>query len=133
MQDGWYYIKTWGQMKEEFGIGSTCAIACAACFTQAMEKSLPPHRCIEVRHSCWKNYAITDDMIASPCYAIGEDVMVRDTETGPWMGRKKYEGYTYDSEHQHSAGGGIWRYCKRFEPKNIEITCTINGEPVKLS
>ena len=82
MEDGWYKIKTWEEMKKEFGNTRGGNIDCEGTFTIDMEKEMPRNRIIKVENNSWSKYNISSDMIK--CKVEGNKTMCNEI-------LKKYE------------------------------------------
>ena len=139
MEDNWYYIKTWERMEEEFGFVGNGHIATYYRFTKQMEQDLPPTRCIYVKQSIWNTHknawCISEDMIETPAFKIGENVLVRDDNSQKWK-EKIFNGYLYNDEYPFKTLKSGYAQCKKDEqPKQpvIEITVKINNKECKLS
>jgi hypothetical protein len=68
MKDGYYRIKTWAEMEQEYGLASSVAIDCEWIFTIEMEQQMPEDRVIQVNNNCWKTennfWGISEEMTA---------------------------------------------------------------------
>ena len=94
--------------------------------------------------SCW---TVTPEMIAGYAFEYGEKIEVRESNDDPWekaffVAFRPGAKYPYCTVHHYYTGefqqgepylGGYYRYVRRIEKPNIEITAKINGKEVPLS
>ena len=140
LKDGWYYIRTWDDMKDQFGLKLSMVIKLSPSFTAEMEGLLPPIRCIKVVDGEWivynKEYRrhvthyITPEMVASPAYTIGKEYEFSDD--GIKWTNYIYTGFDFDC-NEHFTNGSVYKYCREIKSETIEITVRINGKEAKLS
>jgi len=64
MKNGFYRIKTWEEMEEEFGLDRNGSIKTERLFLRIMENEMPADRIIFVRNGEWSRWDITPDMNA---------------------------------------------------------------------
>jgi len=65
MKNGYYRIKTWKEMEDEFGLDKEEGfIKCENEFVGTMEEELPEDRIIEIKQGRWKVWSMSLDMTA---------------------------------------------------------------------
>lgn len=135
--NGWYYIKTWERMENEYGLDKrSFDIKCQHSFTKEMENELPPTRCIEITNGKWIGYSISDDMIETKAFKIGSRCLFRDKEIE--KGEGIYLGYNYGLCFPHAAktlwGNESFKYCEEIpeETKKDKLINDLNEKKEKL-
>ena len=80
LKDGWYYIRTWEDMKNNSYSYSKEEIIfrpdISQGFTKEMERRLPPTRCVFVvcgYYTLADKYKLTPEMVTSPAFTIGKE------------------------------------------------------------
>ena len=66
MKDGYYTIRTWEDMKEEFGLDHRGSITVPRTFTKEMEEDLPEDRSIYIKDDEWNGWSFSNEMIECP-------------------------------------------------------------------
>ena len=132
LKDGWYHIRTWEDMAEEFGL-SPCKRyinGTKYAFVDTMEDILPPTRCINIENGNWCGWTIEPYMVESPAFTIGKEYEFSDGGKA-WI-TGEYTGYQYGGGH-NSYHCVRWPHCREIPPKEPEIKLTIDGKEVILS
>lgn len=134
MKNGTYVVKSWAQMKVEFGLTKDGNCKVSRVWTKPMEKECLIHRHIEVKNNQWKHYNISDEMLLGPAFAIGAPVEVRDKNGEEWE-EDLFEGYRFSVSTIHPVQTltTVWRQVRAPQEPTIEITVKVNGTEKKLS
>ena len=137
LEDGWYYVKLWKDMKKEFGVDPDGDInARPYLFLREMEENLPPTRCIYIKDKRWESetydYRISPDMIDSPVYTVGKEYEF--SYYGEIWVKYTYVGYQYVKSGKHIAKNKddhlyTFPYCREISTLKLSM----NDKEVELT
>lgn len=131
--NGWYVVKPWSLMEEEYGLTPSGNINTDWVWTGDMEKICPKGRVIEVIDLNWNGFTISEYTLLGPYFEYGEEVEVRDFDEEKWV-KDFFYNYEFGRDNICSikCKRQNWKQVRKLEPKpKQKVTLELTDEQLE--